>query len=357
MIETDEIEFNNVSMSLSKRKIVNNISFSVAKGEFLSIIGPSGCGKTTLLKMLVGALTPTSGRIYFRGRDVIDIPPERRQIIMVWQQLALFPHMTVGENVGFGLTMRKVHPKEVKIRTLHILESMGLMGYEKRSVHQLSGGERQRVALARALILEPKVLLLDEPLNGLDPHNRSQMLAYFRAIQRNAGMTLIMVTHDQSEAIASSARICIIKDGKIEQIGAPDEINDRPCTAFVARFVGDNNIITGTLREIEDGRCVVDTAAGQLTAMVPDWIDANFRDGCDVSYVVNAHHVTMDANSENSLFGSLDVHSFGGGLEQIEILVPGVGSIRSLRPCAKKNYISKEIKLYWSFEDAYILPN
>ncbi len=221
------------------------IDLEVMDGEFFSMLGPSGSGKTTTLRMIAGFELPTAGRILLHGEDVSHRPPFERDVNTVFQDYALFPHMTVGQNVGYGLMIRKVPRQELDLRVGEALDMVRLSGYEQRKPSQLSGGQRQRVALARALVNRPRVLLLDEPLGALDLKLREEMQIELKAIQQEVGITFIYVTHDQEEALTMSDRLAVFNQGRLEQIGAPADVYERPITRFVAGFVGISNLLTG----------------------------------------------------------------------------------------------------------------
>jgi len=233
---------------------VDGIDLEVRDGEFFSMLGPSGSGKTTTLRMIAGFETPTSGRVVLHGADVTKVPPFDRDVNTVFQDYALFPHMTVGDNVAYGLMVRKVPKAERVTRVTEALRMVRLPGYEERKPAQLSGGQRQRVALARSLVNRPRVLLLDEPLGALDLKLREEMQIELKAIQQQVGITFIYVTHDQEEALTMSDRLAVFNEGRIEQIGAPAEVYERPATRFVAGFVGTSNLLTGAVAEAIVGR-------------------------------------------------------------------------------------------------------
>ena len=224
---------------------VDEVTLDIAAGEFFSLLGPSGCGKTTSLRMIAGFEHPDSGRVQVGGRDITDLPVHRRDMGMVFQSYALFPHRTVAENVAFGLRMREVPKPEIARRVQAALSQVALTGMEDRKPGQLSGGQQQRVALARALVVEPPVLLCDEPLGALDRKLRQQMQFELKELQKRLGVTLVFVTHDQEEALAMSDRIAVMNKGKVEQVGSPTEIYERPRTRFVADFIGEINILEG----------------------------------------------------------------------------------------------------------------
>ena len=226
-------------------RAVDGVDLDIADGEFFSMLGPSGSGKTTTLRMIAGFELPTEGRVWLHGEDVTNRPPFERDVNTVFQDYALFPHMTVGDNVGYGLAVRKVAKAERERRVAEALAMVRLPGYERRRPGQLSGGQRQRVALARALINRPRVLLLDEPLGALDLKLREEMQIELKAIQQEVGITFIYVTHDQEEALTMSNRLAVFNRGRIEQIGSPADVYERPATRFVAGFVGTSNLLTG----------------------------------------------------------------------------------------------------------------
>lgn len=247
MSERGVVELRNVYKSYGAVEAVKGVSLCVGEGCFFSLLGPSGCGKTTLLRTIAGFETPDSGEVLLDGVSVAGVPPHKRNVNTVFQQYALFPHMTVLENVLFGLEMKGIEKRERRRRALESLEMVRLSGHENRKPHQLSGGEQQRVALARALVNRPAVLLLDEPLAALDLKLRKQMQEELKALQREVGITFLYVTHDQTEAMALSDRIAVMRDGQILQVGTPEEIYETPKNRFVADFIGVSNFLAGTV--------------------------------------------------------------------------------------------------------------
>ena len=241
---------------------VNHIDLEVANGELVTLLGPSGCGKTTTLRMISGFEYPSSGRIMIGGRDVANVPPNKRGVSMVFQSYALFPHLSVWENIAYGLKVQKLSRQEVLARTGKVVSLMQLEGMERRFPNQLSGGQQQRVSLARAIVIEPSVLLFDEPLSNLDAKLREHMRDELRSLQKRLGITSLYVTHDQSEAMAISDRVVIMKDGDLMQVGSPQEIYEYPNCKFVANFIGKANFISGIFQGME-GKSAVVTLDGQ----------------------------------------------------------------------------------------------
>ena len=239
-MQTDLSVFN-VIKKFKDFTAVDSVSFEVEKGKFFSILGPSGCGKTTLLRMISGFFEPTSGKIEINGRNMAGIPPNKRPVNLIFQNLALFPMMNVGQNIAFGLERRGEKRQIIKTKTGEILERVGLPGFEDKKVDQLSGGQRQRVAIARSLIMEPAVLLLDEPLGALDLKLREQMKIELKTLQTQVGTTFVYITHDQSEALVMSDHVAVMNRGKFEQVDTPRNLYAKPATPFVAMFVGENN--------------------------------------------------------------------------------------------------------------------
>jgi spermidine/putrescine ABC transporter ATP-binding subunit len=264
------VELQGVSKHFGHVHAVDEISLTVGPGEFLSLLGPSGCGKTTTLRLIAGFEQLTAGRVLLRGQDISAWPSYRRNIGIVFQNYALFPHMTVYENVAFGLRMRRLPPDQIDARVSKVLSLVHLSGLEHRAPRQLSGGQQQRVALARALVIEPQLLLLDEPLSNLDAKLREEMRVELKQIQQQVGITTIFVTHDQDEALTLSDRIVVMNNGRIVQQGTPADVYERPRHSFVAGFIGQSNLLWGVVVAREDGFTRVRTDAGVPLTAVSD---------------------------------------------------------------------------------------
>lgn len=243
------IDLKSITKRFSDHTVVENLNLYIKRNEFITLLGPSGCGKTTTLNIIAGFEAVNEGKVMFEGKVINDVPPHKRQINTVFQRYALFTHMNVYENVAFGLRIKKLSEKEIKEKVHKMLKLVDLEGYEKRSTDSLSGGQQQRVAIARALVNEPKVLLLDEPLAALDLKLRKEMQLELKRIQKTLGITFIFVTHDQEEALTMSDTIVVMNEGKIQQIGTPEDIYNEPKNRFVARFIGESNIVDGIMHE------------------------------------------------------------------------------------------------------------
>jgi spermidine/putrescine transport system ATP-binding protein len=308
-------------VSLTKRfgdvVAVDDISLDIRTGEFFSLLGPSGCGKTTTLRMLGGFDLPTAGRIELRGRDVTRDPPDKRPVNMVFQSYALFPHLDVAGNIAFGLKRRRVDGSEIRRRTAEALELVSLPGYEKRRTNELSGGQQQRIALARALVNRPNVLLLDEPLGALDLKLRKRLQLELKRIQMDVGITFVYVTHDQEEALTMSDRIAVMHRGRIEQVGTPEDLYDRPATPFVADFIGTTNLLVGRVAALREGESVIrldsgDTCIAGSERCVP---------GQSIQFSVRPEAVRIE-RVDDGTSGLRDVNRVGlrGAVEQVAYL-------------------------------------
>lgn len=280
--------------------VLDNISLEISKGEFITLLGSSGCGKTTTLRIIAGLEQPDAGSVWLDGREVTGLEPNQRDVNTVFQNYALFPHMNVAENIGYGLKLKKVPKSEIRKKVSQMLELVQLEGYEKRKPYELSGGQKQRVAIARALVNNPKVLLLDEPLGALDLQLRRAMQIELKHLQKKLGITFIYITHDQEEAINMSDRIAVMRDGRIEQIGTPDEIYNHPKTSYVATFVGNANILHGAAESIQGENAIVkignDRVIVKLETSQQDTGDTRAK-----QYLAAGEKVTLAVRSENIL--------------------------------------------------------
>ena len=283
------LRLRSVAKSFRHTAVIENLDFEIARGEFVSLLGPSGCGKTTMLRMIAGLLSADRGSITLDGRDITAIPPHQRDVGVVFQNYALFPHLTVQENIAFGLQARGASRAELQAAVPAALDLVRMREYAERPIHALSGGQQQRVAVARALAVKPKLLLLDEPLSALDRKLRETMQIELRRILRAQGITAIFVTHDQDEALVMSDRIAVMNAGRIEQIGSPADIYERPATSFALEFVGLSSRLAGTVESVDGELMRVRTALGTLQAR------ASFRSGARVLVAVRPEHVTVGA--------------------------------------------------------------
>jgi spermidine/putrescine transport system ATP-binding protein len=299
------VEVSKLRKSYGDVVALKEVSLDVKPGEFLTLLGPSGCGKTTLLRLLAGFEVPDAGQILISGRDVAPLPPYERPVNTVFQHYALFPHRTVAGNVAFGLESKGLPRDEIARRVTRALEMVRLVGFGERRIDQLSGGQKQRVALARAVILEPEVLLLDEPMAALDLKLRKEMQVEVKNLQERLQITFIFVTHDQDEALIMSDRIAVLSQGRIEQVGTPEELYERPRTRFVADFLAVKNLLEGTVVSIADGRATLRTAGG-LTLVAAD--DGGYAAGATVAIGIRPERLRLEttAGTAGALAGTLE---------------------------------------------------
>lgn len=325
-------ELRGVSKSFGEVLAARDLHLSIASGEFLSFLGPSGCGKTTALRILAGFEAPTRGEVLIDGEVVNDLEPYRRPVNMVFQSYALFPHLTVAENIGYGLRQKRPRKsrKEIATKVDRALETVRLSGYQNRRIWEMSGGQQQRVALARAIVNEPKLLLLDEPLAALDRKLRKEMQIELQDLQRQLGITFVLVTHDQEEALSLSDRVCVMRAGEIVQVGSPQGLYDHPNSRYVADFVGTSNFFEGRIETAHDGRAALVTGAGvRLEGRPSDGVMSG-ETGC---LSIRPEQIRM-ARETNDASLEVTVHKriFLG--EHIEYLVrhPALGNIVVLAP-------------------------
>ncbi|HIU33001.1 MAG TPA: ABC transporter ATP-binding protein [Candidatus Pullichristensenella excrementigallinarum] len=311
------IRVDNVTKRYGDKTIISDLSLEVKGGEFFTLLGPSGCGKTTLLRMIAGFNTIEGGTIYFNDTPINDIKPYKRNIGMVFQNYAIFPHMSVRKNIEYGLVQRHIPRPEIKKRVDEIIETVKIGEHAEKSPNQLSGGQQQRVALARAIVIHPAVLLMDEPLSNLDAKLRVEMRTAIRDVQKEVDITTVYVTHDQEEALVVSDRIAVMNFGKIQQIGAPLELYTRPANLFVATFVGTNNVFDGSVVRGEGGPAVT---VGPMTIPMPN-LSPDAQDGQKVKVTIRPEELRFVSDS-NALVGRVKARTFLGSYIDYEILLP-----------------------------------
>jgi len=355
-----DVKLEHVTKKFAKFTAVNDVSFEIEKGEFFSILGPSGCGKTTTLRMISGFEVPTEGSIYVGGERVNDLAPHKRKTNLVFQHLALFPMMTVEENIAFGLQMQKVPKAEIAKRVETILDVVELQGFQQKRPSQLSGGQKQRVAIARCLVLNPTVLLLDEPLGALDLKLREQMKIELKKIQHRIGTTFIYITHDQGEALVMSNRVAVMDAGKLIQIGTPQELYDQPQDRFVANFIGDHNEIPVTVREKRDSITI--SEAGGLNMISASGKSLPVGEECRL-YIRPEKIEILDGNDRsslnNSFLGTVTDSIFEGALikysvsisDDVPMLTVSVPNVQQESPYA----VGARVRISWSPENTLTL--
>ena len=312
-----DIRVENVTKRYGDKTVIEGLSLDIRGGEFFTLLGPSGCGKTTLLRMIAGFNTIEDGTIYFNGKPINDIKPYKRDIGMVFQNYAIFPHMSVRKNIEYGLKQRKIPKPEIKKRVDEIIETVKIGEHADKSPNQLSGGQQQRVALARAIVIEPSVLLMDEPLSNLDAKLRVEMRTAIRDIQKEVDITTVYVTHDQEEALVVSDRIAVMNFGQIQQIGAPLELYTRPANLFVATFVGTNNIFDG---RVDLSGKVPGVRVGTLFVETPK-LSGQAADGQSVKVAIRPEEMYLSAPG-NALDGKVKARTFLGRYVDYEIVLP-----------------------------------
>ena len=355
-----DLECEAVSKSFGPVRAVDEVSVGIPSGSFFSILGPSGCGKTTLMRMIAGFEDPSSGDIRIKGRSVVDVPPNKRNVKMVFQHLALFPMMNVYENIAYGLRCNGVGKAEIRRRVTDVLERIALPDVGERQIHQLSGGQKQRIAIARCMVLDPDVLLLDEPLGALDLKLREAMKIELKLLQHQFNTTFVYITHDQSEALVMSDRVAVMNNGRFEQIGTPQELYHRPASAFVAGFVGDANRWSGRVVEVSNPHARIETSAG-LSALCALGNGQTLRPGDRVEVFVRPEFIRAErlngapAPDGNGLTGTVDSLLFNGANSRVlvrtgnaalvEADVTLTGGPGDLRP-------GEAVRLSWSPEQA-----
>ncbi len=357
------LKLQNIKKQFGDAEVLNGISLDVKRGEFITLLGSSGCGKTTTLRIIAGLEQPDDGRVVLDGEDVTDLEPNRRGLNMVFQNYALFPHMTVAQNIGYSLKLKKEKKSEIQKAVAEALHIVQLSGYEKRMPNELSGGEKQRVAIARALVNKPKMLLLDEPLGALDLQLRRQMQFELKSLQKKLDITFIYITHDQEEALNMSDRIAVMKDGRFEQIGSPSEVYDHPKSSYVARFVGSANIIKGTVKDPGEGDFTFmhGTSGIRVASGIPE-----LEEGQEVSLAVRSEQIILlpmdkaDSRSKDyevrGLPGTITEKSFAGGMLRIVVkLEDGTEMIASRHGIDSHFEERDQVYLYWDADQAQLV--
>lgn len=342
---------------------VKEVSLDISRGEFFSLLGPSGCGKTTLLRIFAGYEEMTSGTLMLDGVDIGSIPPHRRPVNMVFQNYAIFPHLNVRQNIGFGLRTEPLSRDEKEKRVDEALAMMKMETYGGRRAHEISGGQRQRVALARALVKKPKVLLLDEPLSALDKGLRIQMLDELRTLQRNVGITFIMVTHDQEEAMTMSDRFAVMSDGMVVEVGRPVDLYERPSTRFVAEFLGAANIFTGKVTEVVNGHSTIATAeVGQIKVRNSSAAIAVDKEIC---LAVRAENIVVSQqlppNSTYAFRGRIVSTAYMGDRSQVVVELNGGYQLLTVMPnvqgaTSRPGGLGQPVWTSWSDDAVILLP-
>ncbi|MEM7127230.1 MAG: ABC transporter ATP-binding protein [Chloroflexota bacterium] len=356
-----DIVLENVSKRYGDVLAVDNVNLELERGTYCCLLGPSGCGKTSTLRMIAGHEEVSSGRIMLRAEDVTHVPPARRNTSMMFQDYALFPHMTVVNNVAFGLKMRKMKKPDRRKQAQEMLDKVGLGDYSERYPAQLSGGQRQRVALARSLVTEPAVLLLDEPLSALDRFVRIQMRGELQRIQKDLEMTFVHVTHSQEEALALADLVVVMDEGRIQQVGSPKEVYDHARTPFVATFMGDHNVIEGHVERVDKDQLTLKGLDGQTFRL-----KGNAPMGSDVSFSVRADHAQVKPIVEvenealiNAMVGTASVVEYAGFLVRVKVIAPGCDEFVVYVPerqfVEQPIQIDQPVKVFWEVEEAELL--
>ena len=358
-----DIELQNVTMRFGDFVAVDNVNLHIREGEFFSLLGSSGCGKTTILRIISGFLDPSSGNVKIGGRDMLGIGPNKRPTALIFQNLALFPLMTVAENIGFGLEVRGIKSKEKNKKVDVLLDLIALPGSGKKLVTELSGGQRQRVAIARALAVEPEVLLLDEPLSALDLNLRQHMRHELRAIQKRTGVTFLYITHDQSEALAMSDRVGVMSQARIEQVARPDSIYHNPASPFVASFVGGNNMVEGRVKRLVDGFAVMETRLGEMCGKIDSSSDTIINENDKAMLFIRPEHLRLanGISQDSNIIESTVLHQQfegahvnlhlknGGSNTDFLVQMTGVSDLSGAGP-------GENVRVIFERERAMVLP-
>ena len=346
-METNKlIQFRNIVKEFDGQVVLKSIDLDIYENEFVTLLGPSGCGKTTLLRILGGFLDANEGQIIFDGKDISSVPPHKREVNTVFQKYALFPHMTVGENIAFGLKIKKMSKDVIDQKVMKMLRLIGLEGFENKNVNLLSGGQQQRVAIARALVNEPKVLLLDEPLAALDLKLRKEMQYELKRIQQEVGITFIYVTHDQEEALTMSDKIVVMNKGEIYQVGTPQEIYNEPENRYVADFIGESNIVSGIM--LEDYKVRFDD-------ITFDCVDFGFRENEKIDVVIRPEDIDIVKPEEGKMTGTVEDVFFKGVYYDVTVeTIPGTNVTVNMHVITEHDVTSEDGSEKISANDFYV---
>lgn len=338
--------------------VLHDLSLDIFPGEFLTLLGPSGCGKTTTLRIIAGLEQPTEGKVWLEGADVTDTPPEKRHVNTVFQSYALFPHMNAFQNIAYGLKVLGIRKPEQKQRVEAALALVRLSGYEKRMPSQLSGGQRQRVAIARAVVLEPKVLLLDEPLGALDLKLRQEMQLELKRLQQQLNITFVYITHDQEEALNMSSRIVIMREGRIEQIGTPEEVYERPRTLFAAGFIGQSNLLRGTIAEVKGERELTLEVDG---VALPVLSEGGYAIGDKAALCLRPQRVRYGGEQQHgmTLKGSIQQKYYSGGMQHTLIALNDKVAVNAITQASELDSypVGAQVYVGWSRQHAPLVPD
>ena len=345
-MENNILELRNVTKEYDGQVVLKGISFNVKEGEFITLLGPSGCGKTTILKIIGGSQKPNSGEILFEDKNLIPIPINKRQFNTIFQSYALFPHLNVFDNVAFGLTIKKTKKDIIEREVMRQIRQVGLEGYENKKIDELSGGQKQRIAIARALVMKPKVLLLDEPMAALDVKLRKTMQKELKRLQQDIGITFIMVSHDQEEALSMSDRIVVMNQGTIQQIGTPEEIYNEPENAWVANFIGSSNIITDGIF-LEDNKIKFD-------GKVFECIDTNFGENeSSIDIIIRPEDIIIK-NPNNGFFNAKVIKTTFKGIHW-EIVVETSKKRQWIIHTINEYDVDQQVSIKWKPANVHVM--